>query len=234
VFAVERAAGGVCLFAGAGSPLTHAVGIGMSGLVDEPALDRVEAFFHSRGADCVIDLCPLAGENLIRLIQSRPYRAIEFNNLLIRPVTQADAQLTSPARRIADREHDTWTQVVARGFAGADEVPEELMTAVSLVAPGTACFLADAAGKPAAGAAMGSYNSVAFLFGDATLTGARGRGLQSALINARLAAAAAAGCNLAVACVLPGSVSHRNYLRAGFQLLYMRVNVLREHAVPTV
>jgi hypothetical protein len=28
--------------------------------------------------------------------------------------------------------------------------------------------------------------------------------------------------------VLPGSGSHRNYERAGFQLIYMRVNLIRE------
>jgi len=28
--------------------------------------------------------------------------------------------------------------------------------------------------------------------------------------------------------VLPGSGSHRNYERAGFELIYMRVNLMRE------
>lgn len=40
-------------------------------------------------------------------------------------------------------------------------------------------------------------------------------------------AAARAGCDLAMASVLPGSGSHRNYERGGFQLVYMRVNVSR-------
>jgi len=55
----------------------------------------------------------------------------------------------------------------------------------------------------------------------------RGRGFQSALIAERLRQAARNGCDLAMASVLPGSLSHRNYERAGFQLIYMRVNLMR-------
>jgi hypothetical protein len=69
------------------------------------------------------------------------------------------------------------------------------------------------------------------LFGDATLVGARRRGLQLALIRQRLKTAAAMGCDVATASVLAGSVSHRNYERAGFQLVYARVMVSRAGAI---
>lgn len=71
-------------------------------------------------------------------------------------------------------------------------------------------------------------DGVATMFGDATVVSARGHGLQRALIQHRLAHASRAGCDLAVAVVVPGTGSHRNYERAGFQLVYMRVNVERE------
>jgi hypothetical protein len=35
------------------------------------------------------------------------------------------------------------------------------------------------------------------------------------------------GCDLASASVMPGSISHRNYERAGFQMLYARIMVAR-------
>ena len=66
------------------------------------------------------------------------------------------------------------------------------------------------------------------MFGDSTLPEARGRGWQQALIQARLALAAARGCELAGVAVVPGTASNRNYERAGFQLVYMRVNLMRE------
>jgi GNAT superfamily N-acetyltransferase len=81
---------------------------------------------------------------------------------------------------------------------------------------------------PHAAGAMGLAGGVALFTGDATLPEARGRGLQLKLIRARLLAAQRDGCDLAVASVLPGSVSHRNYERAGFQLVYMRVNLMRQ------
>ena len=82
-------------------------------------------------------------------------------------------------------------------------------------------------GKPAAAAGMSMEAGVALLAGDATLPASRGLGLQGLLVRERIARAARAGCDLAMACVLPGSGSHRNYERAGFQLVYMRVNVKR-------
>ena len=65
---------------------------------------------------------------------------------------------------------------------------------------------------------MGIASGVALFYGDATLPSARRKGWQSKLIRARLHAAQREGCDLAVACVLPGSGSHRNYEREGFGL----------------
>ena len=77
---------------------------------------------------------------------------------------------------------------------------------------------------------MNVHEGAAGLAGDCTLEGFRNRGLQSELILHRMIDARARGCDLAMACVLPGSSSHRNYERAGFRLAYMRVNVRREIA----
>ena len=75
---------------------------------------------------------------------------------------------------------------------------------------------------------MGVQGSTALFFGDAVLPVARRAGWHTALIKTRLAEAQKQDCDLAMASVLPGSVSHRNYERLGFQLAYMRVNVTRE------
>jgi len=229
-FAAEPAAGGWAIFAGAGSPMTHLVGAGMSGPVSEQELDRAEAFYRDRGSACIMDLCPLADEGLIRAVQARPYRAVEFNNILVRRLEGAgDIPVPGAAvRRILECEYEDWKRVVAAGFADADEPPPGALDAFAATAPPPHCFLAEVEGRPAAGGAMGIDSGVAWLFGDATLPRARGRGLQSALIRARCAWAAGSGCDVACAGVLPGSASHRNYERAGFRLVYMRVNVMRD------
>ena len=92
--------------------------------------------------------------------------------------------------------------------------------------------LALQAGKSGGGVAVGGatmriYRGVAQLCGAATLPAYRRRGVQTALLEARLADAAAAGCDLAVVTTLPGSKSHQNVQRRGFEILYTRAVLVR-------
>jgi GNAT superfamily N-acetyltransferase len=66
------------------------------------------------------------------------------------------------------------------------------------------------------------------LYADATHPFFRRRGVQAALIAARLRAGAERGCDLATAGTLPGTVSQRNYERLGFQVAYTRALMVRE------
>jgi hypothetical protein len=52
--------------------------------------------------------------------------------------------------------------------------------------------------------------------------------VQTALLHARLARAAEAGCDLAVCLAQPGSTSQRNVVRQGFTVLYTRVKFERD------
>jgi ribosomal protein S18 acetylase RimI-like enzyme len=73
-------------------------------------------------------------------------------------------------------------------------------------------------------------DGLAQLSGAATLPAHRRRGVQSALLRARLVDAAAAGCDLAVVTTDPGSKSQENVQRAGFELLYARAILVRAAA----
>src|SRR5689334_2136910 len=57
-------AGGYATYAGDGSPLNRAVGIGMAGPVTVADLDRLEAFYRDQDAPPRLDLCPLADKSL--------------------------------------------------------------------------------------------------------------------------------------------------------------------------
>jgi GNAT superfamily N-acetyltransferase len=225
--ALEPFAGGVAVFAGVGSPMTHAVGIGLNGNVATDELERMEDFFFARGSPTIIDLCPLADISVLSFVQNRPYRIVEFNNVMARMI-ELDSMYTTPKDRdvweAGSEELNTWARVVSTGFADPMPASDEAIAFIAKGARGMRCWLAGE-GSAQAGAAMGIKEGIAVFTGDATLAGARRKGMQVHLINARLAAAQEAGCDLAVTCVLPGSASHRNYERCGFQLLYMRVNV---------
>ena len=69
--AILEVAGGVAVFAGAQSPTTEAIAIGLNGPVSPAEIDRLESFFRSRGARVSIDLCPLADPGLPLVAASR-------------------------------------------------------------------------------------------------------------------------------------------------------------------
>jgi GNAT superfamily N-acetyltransferase len=226
--AFEPVAGGTAMFGGVGSPMTHAMGIGMTGPVPSEEMERLEQFFRDRGSASLIDLCPMADPSVVAFVQSRPYRVIEFNNVLARRIDRDEVFALAPGvRLISEDEAAIWARVVSEGFSEAMPVSEEMLAMMMAPAKVCQCWLA---GEPPgeAGAAMIVQNGVALLTGDATVPSGRGKGWQAALIRERLAAAQRQGCELAMTTVLPGSVSHRNYERAGFQLIYMRVNLMRE------
>jgi hypothetical protein len=68
---------------------------------------------------------------------------------------------------------------------------------------------------------------VAALFADETLPAYRRQGAHAALLRARLAAAARAGCDLSLVHTRPGAPSARNMLRAGYALAYTAVEMFR-------
>jgi GNAT superfamily N-acetyltransferase len=222
----EPMLGGCALFAGVGSPMTHALGIGMDGTPAKGELDRLEDFFHSRGSAALIDYCPLANAELTAEIFSRGYQVIEFNNLLVRRLDAPPAAVAGPRVVAAGAARQAeWNNLILRGFSPTGEVDAEMAALMgSLPATGENYF-AEFGGEPLSGAALAMADGVAILFGDATLHAARGRGAQLALIQHRLKIAAETGCEWAMATVVPGSASHRNYERLGFELFYMRVNI---------
>jgi ribosomal protein S18 acetylase RimI-like enzyme len=79
----------------------------------------------------------------------------------------------------------------------------------------------------AGGASLRIAERVAHLTGAATAPAHRRRGVQSALLSARLADAAAAGCDIAVVTTQPASKSQHNVQRRGFDLLYTRATLVK-------
>ena len=74
------------VFAGVGSPLTHAIGLGLNGLVAAAEFDRMEEFYKSRGSPINLDLYPHADWSMFELVAARGYRIVECNNVLVGPV----------------------------------------------------------------------------------------------------------------------------------------------------
>jgi hypothetical protein len=227
--AVLEVAGGIAVFTGADTPLTHAVGIGLNGPVSAEELDRLEDFFRSRGARPAIDLCPLADLGLLPQLAERGYRLTEFNNVLARRLAGVEMTLTPRVRRTRPDEIDLWSHTVGCGFFETGHLTAQEMDVGRAICamPGALTYLAvHESGAPAGGGALAIHSGLATLFADSTLAAYRRQGLHRELISARLNEALVEGCDLAMVTTLPGSISQRNYERAGFHVVYTKVTLV--------
>jgi GNAT superfamily N-acetyltransferase len=231
--AVASVAGGFAVYCGANSPVTQAVGLGLSGAVSKEEFDRLEEFYFSREEPVRVETCPMADGSLIEHYRERAYHVSEFSNVMVRPVDKAAAAVLPAGieiQKMGDEEIDLWTLTVAQGFAEHFPVTQEFLGIMRLFAhaKNTECYFARVDGKIAGGATLAVRGRIAGLFGASTLPQFRNRGVQTALLYARMQRAAERGCELAMSLAVPGSASQRNIARRGFRTLYTRVKFERE------
>lgn len=211
---------GKAVFGGIGSPVTQAIGV-------DGDVDRVESFFFERGSASIIQVTPWSSPEFLDQLTSRGYKFHEFENVFAR---QIDV-VTQPANadiRIAD-DIDAWARVGAEGFATPEMSVDFLMEIFKPFATArhARCYLAYVDGEPAGSATMivSPEKRVVGLFGASTRPQFRRRGIQAAFLQRRLADAANEGCDIAMITTLPGSDSHRNVARRGFELLYTKISM---------
>ena len=102
-----------------------------------------------------------------------------------------------------------------------------------MVTAGATRYIALHDGVVAGAASIRLADGIAQLTGAATAPAHRRRGVQTALLAARLVDAAAAGCDIAVVTTAPGSKSQENVQRRGFDLLYTRAILVKPAPEPT-
>ena len=231
-------AGGAACFAEEGSPMNKVVGLGFHGVPSGEDLDEIEREFASRRADTQVELANLADPEIGAVLTGRGYQLVSFENVLGRSLHDDPPPVAAPGVevRLSD-DIDAWLDVVVDGFAHPDaegvpsheEFPREIVeNAVRDVGKaGATAYLAFCDGSVAGGASMRMSDGVAQLTGAATAPSYRRRGVQTALLSARLADAARAGCDLAVVTTQPGSKSQQNVQRRGFHLLYTRAVLVK-------
>lgn len=219
-------AGTYAMFDGVGSPLTQTFGLGLEP-VDDTAFAALEAFFSTRGASTNHEVASSASDDVTRRLPARGYTAIEHSTVWARATTALDDRPPSSiaVRRVDADEFEMWARVSAQGWSdsGAElSAFVEQLGRIMAQARGVVCFVAELDAQPIAAAALNLGAGVALLAGASTVPSARGRGAQRALLDARLAYAAALGIDLAMMVTQPEGASHRNAARAGFQALYGR------------
>jgi len=242
---VWQVAGGAAVLAGAGSPFNKVCGAGFAGPGELPAWEHIEREHDARQASIQVESSTLADPRLATMLTARGYRLVGFENVLARRLTDAVGSPSSEtAVAIVDQaDAPAWRQTVTTGFLHADvfdgppshesfdgsvlDRTYELFGAV----PGVVRLLAHRDGQIAGGASLYLHDGIALMCGAATLPAHRRRGVQAALLHARIAYARTAGCDLAVVTTQPGSKSQENVQRVGFELIYSRAILVREPKV---
>jgi GNAT superfamily N-acetyltransferase len=234
-------AGGVASFAEADSPFNKVAGLGFAGVPDATALNEIERAFAACGAPVQVELPHLADPAIGALLTGWGYRLESFENVLGRALRDEPERVRPPGievRRSGDDEFDAWLDLAADAVAHPDtqgvpwheEFPREvyLRAERDSTAAGVLRYAALRDGVLAGGAGLRLAEGVAQFAGAATAPAHRRHGIQAALLSARLVDAAAAGCDVAVIVVQPGSKSQQNAHRRGFDLLYTRAVLVKQ------
>jgi len=244
---VHPIGGTIAVHGGPGQPFNKVAGLGFAP-VDDADLARLEAAHDARGADIRVEQASLADPAVAALLTRRGYTLAGYENVLGLALTpdvvsafarERDAARAAGVEVAQTEDANTCIRTTAEGFMTPDTFdgppPTESFSREAIEsafanfkgASGCRFYLARRDGEIAAGGALRIVDGLAQLAGAATLPAHRRRGVQSALLRARLVEASAAGCDIAVVTTEPASKSQANVQRVGFTLLYVRAILVR-------
>jgi ribosomal protein S18 acetylase RimI-like enzyme len=228
--------GGAAVFCGPGSPMTKVIGLGIERPLTEADIDAIERAYAPFGESPGVEMATLADLASVRLLESRGYRILRIELVLGAELHGLMSDPQSDAIEVTRGPESDWARIAVDGFAAAETVEGREAPAESYDKSALERVIAQFAGVKdmlpyvayiegvAAGSASARIDTGLFqLCGAATLPAYRRRGIQTALLTARLADARAEGCDLAVVSVEPGSRSQANVQRHGFAPLYSRL-----------
>jgi ribosomal protein S18 acetylase RimI-like enzyme len=249
---LEPIGGTTAVYGGHGEPFNKIAGLGFRAPLEAHALAALEAKYDARDGEIRVEQSTLADPSVAIMLTRRGYELIGYENVLGLALTPAivqqmssrlaeDAAAGVAVARARPDEVRLWIETVTDGFLQPDTFdgppptetfPREVLLDVyeGFVGLGSSVlYLARRGGDVAGGGSLRISDGLAQLSGAATLQAHRRRGVQSALMRARLVDAAANGADIAVVTTEPGSKSQQNVQRAGFELLYSRA-ILRRPA----
>ena len=233
--AEEEICSGHMVFAGLGSPIGRATGAGLDRAFTREDIDRIEQFYREHKAPSQVDLTPLHGPEVFEMFKERGYSIAELNNVLYRRLDPNETFPEPPAGcaiRPSPLDEAETTGAIVEGAFFPDGTPEAFQ---GLITPfyqmeDARPFVAVVDGKPVAcgtGLVISDHKVFA-LCGAGTLADYRGRGFQTALLRARMAAAIEASCEYAVVVTQGGTTSQRNAERLGFRVAYSQVTIIKQ------
>jgi GNAT superfamily N-acetyltransferase len=239
---VVPVAEGWMIFDVPGSPVNKVCGLGFGRPPTEAELEGLVTFFTQHGAEPKVELSPFAPPALMEGLAQRGFVLREFENVLVRelpPGAQPRAMMpggwpegitvhrVDPSDEAAVREQ---SQVAFSGF-----FPEGTPMPEGILEFGMKCartrgydlFVARCDGEVVGAGGCESGEGITLLFGTSVKASHRRRGIQQALMVARLERGQELGSQLAVINSRPGIPTERNAARIGFRMAYSRAVLVK-------
>lgn len=242
---VSQVAGGLAVFTSPGAPTSKWIGAGFTPRLDLTGLDEVEAHFAARGAALPAWVSSLADPLLASGLCARGYVPNGLEHVLGHPLGPLPTAAPLRVTPLAPTQSDLLAEIMATALAhpdaagpALDRVPpmHELRrwAANMTLLDGFRGYIGWIGDDPVGVATLRLDGDIAQFIGAGTVPQYRRRGMQTALLQARLREADAAGCTVAVIVTPPGSKSQQNAQRQGFSLLYarQRLDKLLPAAIP--
>jgi GNAT superfamily N-acetyltransferase len=235
-------ADGWLIFGGRGSYVNKACGLGIDRPLTEPELEELTAFFTERGVEPKVELCPFVPLSVLEGLARRGYTLREFENVLVRELRGGEAprarlpqgwpegvtvERVDPSDEAAVREY---VEVSGSGFIPEGEALPEVFLEAGLKAvrvPTYDSYVARVGGEVVGAGGCESSEGSTALFGTSVKPAYRRRGIQQALIAARLERGLERGSRLAFIISRPGIPTERNAARLGFTMAYTRVVLVK-------
>lgn len=239
----EPVAGGVMTYSAPGCWSNMAMGMGLDGPVEAADVDRVVDFYRARDCAARVEVAPEADASLLEALAAHGFVLRDLEYLLVRELHPTEdlsrppqgppgleIERVDPADDAAVAE---WVDVSTCGFRAPDEpIPAHFEAITTRIARHARvfCLTARLEGRAVGGAAGDTLESIGALFGTSVHPDFRRRGVQLALMRARLEILREAGARLATVGSRPGVATARNAARLGFRMGYTRVGMVRSPA----
>jgi GNAT superfamily N-acetyltransferase len=237
-------ADGWMVFAGVGSYVNKSCGYGYDREVTGAELDAMVDFFSSRGVEPKAELSPFAPVALLQGLAERGFVLREFETVLYRPLLAGEdlgrlSRGAPPGLRIEridpadDAAVRTFVELSGSGFVPEGESLSEMFLALGIKGarnPASDSFVAWLDGVAVGAGGCETSEGLTSLYGTSVLPAYRRRGIQQALIAARLARGLERGSDLACIMSGPGIPTERNAMRLGFLMAYSRAVLVKHGA----
>jgi ribosomal protein S18 acetylase RimI-like enzyme len=217
--------GGQAVCVGADNPYSQCTGAGLEGPIGEEEFIALDQFFAAHGSEVEMKVCPIADTTFRQMVLDRAERLHEFESILIREPSLSTPDWPSEIeiREVGRGEEELYARTVLTGFF-TNGYPDALMEAAkascrTMNAIGYIAYIDD---EVAGAASLGVACGIVSLQGGSVLPEFRRRGVHQALQLARVQAARKFEPSAITMSAEPGSVSHMNAQKLGFEVAYTR------------